>query len=92
MDLSGKYGFAFDTRIGSPLSGSAAKFIEKKLKDLGLEVIHPRASAIVVSQKEPVKPGHVMLKNGSEEAFEKLGEELGLLLNDHVFRSEHLAT
>lgn len=92
MGLRGKYGFAFDTKLGSPLSGSAAKFIEKKLRELGLQVIRSRESAIVVSQKEPVRPGHVMLKSGSEEAFEKLGEELGSLLTDPAFRSEHLTT
>jgi flavodoxin len=31
-DLSGMFGFAFDTKLSYPLTGSAAKYIEKELK------------------------------------------------------------
>jgi len=46
-DLRGKYGFAFDTRVDSFWAGSAAKFIENKLKALGLQIVRPHASAVV---------------------------------------------
>jgi len=46
-DLRGKYGFAFDTRVGSFWAGSAAEFIEKKLKAFGLQIVRPHSSAIV---------------------------------------------
>lgn len=32
VDLKGRDGFAFDTRLESRFSGSTAKFIEKKLR------------------------------------------------------------
>jgi hypothetical protein len=44
-DLRGKLGFAFDIKLGIPMSGSAARFIENKLKDLGFEIISGRASS-----------------------------------------------
>jgi len=52
IDLSEKYGFAFDTRLDWRLSGSAAKFIEKELANLDLQIIAPRESAIVFASKE----------------------------------------
>jgi flavorubredoxin len=79
LDLNGKCGFAFDTKLGSPLSGSAAKFIEKKLRELGLDIIKERSSAIVVGQKEG-KVGGAVLKEGVEDLFRQLGKELGTLL------------
>jgi len=77
-DLSGKYGFAFDTRLSAPLSGSAAKFIEKELKDLGLQIIVPRESAIVFSVKK--EEGGVRLKEGEEKRFEQVGTQVGIAL------------
>ena len=65
----GKYGFAFYTKYGYPLSESAAKFIEKKLKDLGFEIIHPCSSAIVVRQESAVKVGDSILKQGDRRAI-----------------------
>ena len=35
VDLAGKQGFAFDTKVSSRFSGSAAKFIEKESEELG---------------------------------------------------------
>ena len=52
INLTGKYGFAFDTRVYSKLSGSAAKFIEKELKSQGLQIVALRESAIVFALKE----------------------------------------
>jgi flavodoxin len=43
-DLAGKLGFAFDTKLDWRLSGSAAKFIEKELRNLGLRILAPRES------------------------------------------------
>jgi flavodoxin len=51
VNLAGKYGFAFDTRVDSRLSGSAAKFIEKELKKQGLQIVSPVESAIVFALK-----------------------------------------
>lgn len=80
MDLKGSRGFAFDTKLESRFSGSAAKFIEKKLAELGLEIIRPRASAIVVDQKNTKRAGETVLKEGMEDLFESIGKELGMLL------------
>jgi flavodoxin len=77
-DLSGKFGFAFDTKLSFPLTGSAAKFIEKELNHLGLEMIIPRTSAIVASQKE--EKGGVKLKEGEERRFEQIGLQVGTAL------------
>ena len=52
LDLKGKYGFAFDTKLDNFMAGSAAKFIEKKLKVYGVDIIKPHISAIVVARKE----------------------------------------
>ena len=68
--LKGRFGFAFDTRFGSRLAGSAAKFIEKKLETIGLNIIKPRQSAIVEKTEGP-------LEEGEMEAFERTGYEIG---------------
>jgi flavodoxin len=79
--LKGKLGFAFDTRLDSRFSGSASKYIEKKLTALGLQIIRPRASAIVVLQKTG-KEGDTVLKDGMEPLFESIGKELAVLLQN----------
>lgn len=86
-DLRGRYGFAFDTKLESRLSGSAAKFIENKLQELGLEIIRPRASAIVFVQKKNKDTkddtGEItLLKDGMEGLFESIGKELAILLKE----------
>jgi flavorubredoxin len=81
VNLKGKQGFAFDTKLDSRLSGSAAKFIEKKLIEKGLEIIRPRASAIVTGQNaKTAQAGEAILKDGMEAHFESIGKELGGLL------------
>lgn len=77
--LKGKLGFAFDTRLDSRFSGSASKYIEKKLTALGLQIIRPRASAIVVVQKTG-KEADTVLKDGMVPLFESIGKELAILL------------
>ena len=73
-DLSGKFGFAFDTRIDSRFSGSAASYIEKRLDSLGLTIIVPRESAFVFGPR-PSK-----LVEGEEKRFETIGKEIGIAL------------
>jgi flavodoxin len=78
IDLSGKYGFTFDTKLGAPLSGSAAKFIEKQLKNLGLQIIAPRESAIVFGVKK--EEGSARLKEGEEKRFGQVGLKVAAAL------------
>jgi len=80
VDLSGKCGFAFDTRLDWRLSGSAAKFIEKKLSSLGLQIIAPRQSAIVFASKERGAISGARLKEGEEKRFEQVGTQVGTTL------------
>jgi len=72
--LRGKYGFAFDTKFDSPLSGAASGFIEKKLKKAGLEIIAPRESAIVFGVKGTAG---ARLKEGEEQRFGRVGALIG---------------
>jgi flavodoxin len=74
-DLSGKYGFAFDTRLTRPLSGSAAGLVEKELKSLGLQIIAPRESATVFLAGGTVSGAY--LKEGEEERFRQIGARIG---------------
>lgn len=74
VNLKGKYGFAFDTKLDSRLSGSAAKFIERKLKEYGVQIIYPRTSAIVLSSKEKTgQASETVLKEGMEDQFKLIG-------------------
>jgi flavodoxin len=68
--LKGKLGFAFDTKFGSPLAGSASKYIEKRLEQLGMSIVRPRQSAIVGKTEGP-------LEEGEMEAFERIGFYIG---------------
>lgn len=77
LDLAGKYGFAFDTRVNSRISGSAAKFIEKELKSQGLQIVAPRESAIVFALKEMGTITGAKLKEGEDERFKRIGRQLG---------------
>lgn len=77
IDLSGRHGFAFDTRLDWRLSGSAAKFIEKELNNLGLQIIAPRESAIVFALKETGTITGARLKEGEEKRFEQIGLQIG---------------
>lgn len=77
MDLDGKFGFAFDTKLDSMLSGSAAKYIEHVLDDSGLHLIAPRESAVVTTRKQGGKIVGADLKAGEEKRFEELGTQVG---------------
>jgi len=88
IDLSGKYGFAFDTKLNWRLSGSAAKFIEKELNNLRLEVIAPRESAIIFTLKERGVVTGARLKEGEEKRFEQIGAQVGTALATRGRRSQ----
>ena len=77
INLAGKYGFAFDTKVDSKLSGSAAKLIEKELKSQGLRIVAPRESAIVFALKEMGTITGAKLKEGEDERFKHIGLQLG---------------
>jgi len=79
IDLSGKYGFAFDTKLDWRFSGSAAKFIEKELNNLGLQIIAPRESATVFALKERGAITGARLKEGEETRFEQVGLQVGTI-------------
>jgi len=90
VDLSGKLGFAFDTRKESFWAGSAAKYIERSLRSKGVRMIWPSLSAwvfipeFVVDEPgslskedfEELKRSHVRLGEKMEELFEKTGGEI----------------
>jgi flavorubredoxin len=78
--FAGKYGFAFDTRYDSFMAGSAAKYIEKKLDEIGLEIIKPRTSAIVRGTKDKGKSCDTTLREGEEKVFEAVGNDIGKIL------------
>ena len=84
IELSGKYGFAFDTKLDWRLSGSAAKFIEKQLSNLDLRVIAPRESAIVIALKERGATSGARLKEGEEKRCEQIGLQIGAALAANV--------
>jgi flavodoxin len=80
IDLSRKHGFAFDTKLDWRLSGSAAKFIEKELSNLGLQIIAPRESATVFALKERGAITGARLKEEEEKRFEQVGTQVGTAL------------
>jgi len=84
IDLSGKHGFAFDTKLDWRFSGSAAKFIEKELSNLSLRIIAPRESAIVFALKEAGAITGARLKEGEEKRFEQVGLRVGAALTATV--------
>jgi flavorubredoxin len=77
VNLAGKYGFAFDTKVDSRLSGSAAKFIEKELKSQGFQIVAPHESAIVFALKEMGTITGARLKEGEDKRFKQIGLQLG---------------
>ena len=84
INLSGKYGFAFDTKLNWRFSGSAAKFIEKELNDLSLRIIAPRESAIVFTLKERGAITGAKLKEGEKKRFEQIGLQVETALAARV--------
>ena len=76
VNLAGKYGFAFDTKYASRLSGSAAHLIEKELKNRGIQIIAPHESAIVAGRMG----GAILLEEGEADRFKRIGERIGATL------------
>jgi len=72
-DMSGKKAFAFDTKMKSRLAGTAGGKIEKKLKELGIEIVKPAKSAVVKGREGP-------LEEGAEETFKEIGAELARMI------------
>jgi flavodoxin len=87
LGMGGKFAFAFDTKLDSRMSGSAAKFIEHALDDRGLYLIAGRESAIVTSRKEGGRIVGADLKEGEEERFEQLGVRIGKATEDALERN-----
>jgi flavodoxin len=85
-ELSGKFGFAFDTRLDIRFSGSAAKLIEKNLKSCGLQIIASLESAIVFRPREGAS--NIVLKEGEEAKFEQIGARIGAALAANIDRSQ----
>ncbi len=69
VELRDKKGFAFDTKNRGGIWGSAAKGIEKRLKGMGMNIVKPAESAIVLGLKGP-------LQEGMEVKFRQTGAEL----------------
>lgn len=69
--LAGKNFFAFDTKLPSRFSGSAAKYIESRLEQMGLRAVAQRSSAIG-------RGSTFKLDDGEEKRFEEIGLELGM--------------
>ena len=72
--LTGKAFFAFDTKLPSRFSGSAAKYIESRLEQIGLQELAQRSSAIG-------RGSTFKLDEGEEKRFEEIGMELGRSLS-----------
>ncbi len=68
--LAGSNGFAFETKLAMRLSGSAGKYIERRLEHLGAAIVRPYATAIVrgMSKEERAKYGDL----GAPEFVQKL--------------------
>ena len=71
-EFSGKLAAAFDTQSKFRLSGSAAKGIEGKLKELGFKVI----TAPLIAYVEGAGRGEWRLKEGEQEKAKKWAQEL----------------
>lgn len=94
--VAGKQGFAFDTRRDSYFAGSAAANIEERLREIGLKIVMPRSSAIIVSSEVEKKKSDfenkdewkewkrksVELCEGEEERFEQVGSQLRAVVTD----------
>lgn len=76
-DLKDKFGFAFDTHARRPFSGSAARFIERKMRALRLHLLEPTSSALVEDGADSSGKGSIHLAEGTEAHFEQIGEQLG---------------
>ena len=74
-DVRDKKAFAFDTKLKSRLAGSAGKRIEQQMKQHGMNVVKPHASAIVLGREGP-------LQEGMEAQFKQIGIELARVVQE----------
>jgi flavodoxin len=75
-ELSGKLAAAFDTQLQMPLSGNAAKGIEKKLEKLGFKIVMPSLVTYVQSKKDVEGKNEMQLKEGELDKAKKYAEDL----------------
>jgi flavorubredoxin len=68
-ELTGKLAGAFDTQLQAPLSGNAAKGLEKKLQNLGFKIVAPSLATYVEGRE-------IRLKDGELEKAKKHAEDL----------------
>jgi flavodoxin len=79
-EFSGKLAAAFDTQLQMPLSGNAAKGIEKKLEKLGFKMIMPSLITYVQGKKNVEGKNEIQLKEGELEKAKKYAEDLAKTL------------
>lgn len=75
-EFSGKLAAAFDTQLQIPLSGNAAKGIEKKLEKLGFKIVMPSSVTYVQGKKDVEGKNEIQLKDGELEKAKKYAEDL----------------
>jgi len=80
MSSAGRRSRRKRTKLDWRFSGSAAKFIERELSNLGFRIIAPRESAIVLTLKERGAITGARLKEGEEKRFEQIGTQVGTAL------------
>ena len=73
MPFKGKKAYAFDTSMQLRWAGSAGKGIENRLKRIGMSIVKPYSSAIVMGKEGP-------LKDGMEEKSKQIGIEIARLI------------
>ena len=77
LDLRGKCGFCFGTRMESRMNrfdiNGSAKHIEGRLKKKQVKIIKPRVNVLVEGREGP-------LTEGSETKFKEIGQELAKLM------------
>lgn len=81
VDLSGRKMFAFDTKVSPGIFGSAAKYIEKELRNSGMEIFASHESGTVSTTRQGGEISGARLREGEEEKFREIGRDLGQSLS-----------
>ena len=76
VDLKGKFGFAFDTKLDSWWAGDASDSIENVLESCGAQMIMSNASAFVNSPKEKKERVEKSVENPDETKEERKRRKL----------------
>jgi flavorubredoxin len=74
-NLRGKRGFAFDSRVESFWAGSAAKFIENKMKALGVQIVKSHSSGMIRRPEEEEKSKEAETGETKEERRARRAKE-----------------